>query len=46
MLMDYLHFHQDAVLRYKASDMILQFEADSAYLVLPRPVPVQQLGIS
>ena len=34
--MDYLHFHPDAVLRYKASDMILQFEADSAYLVLPK----------
>ena len=36
MLMDYLHFHPDATLRYHASDMILQFEADSAYLVLPK----------
>ena len=34
--MDYLHDHPDATLRYHASDMILQFEADSAYLVLPK----------
>ena len=36
MLMDYLHYHPNAVLRYHASDMILQGEADSAYLVLPK----------
>ena len=36
MLMDYLHDHPDAVLRYHASGMILQAEADSAYLVLPK----------
>ena len=36
MLMDYLHFHPNAVLRYYASEMILQGEADSAYLVLPK----------
>ena len=36
MLMDYLHCHPDATLRYHASDMILQFESDAAYLVLPK----------
>ena len=36
MLMDYLHDHPDATLRYHASDMILQVEADAAYLVLPQ----------
>ena len=36
MLMDYLHDHPDGVLRYHASDMILQLEADGAYLVLPK----------
>ena len=36
MLLDYLHDHPDATLRYHASDMILQVEADSAYLVLPK----------
>ena len=34
--MDYLHDHPDGVLRYHASDMILQLEADAAYLVLPQ----------
>ena len=36
MLMDYLHDHPDGVLRFHASDMILQLEADAAYLVLPK----------
>ena len=36
MLMDYLADHPNAVLRYRASDMILQLEADAAYLVLPK----------
>ena len=36
MLMDYLHYHPNAILRYYASDMILQVETDSAYLVLPK----------
>ena len=36
MLMDYLHDYPDGVLRYYASDMILQMEADAAYLVLPQ----------
>jgi hypothetical protein len=36
MLMDYLHFHPNAILRYYASDMIFQAEADAAYLVLPK----------
>jgi hypothetical protein len=36
MLMDYLHDHPDGVIRYHASDMILQLEADAAYLVLPK----------
>ena len=35
-LLDYLHFHPAAVLRYHASNMILQVEADAAYLVLPQ----------
>ena len=34
--MDYLHDHPDGVLRYYASDMILQLESDAAYLVLPQ----------
>ena len=36
MLMDYLHYHPNAILRFHASDMILQIEADAAYLVLPK----------
>ena len=36
MLLDYLHAHPDATLRYHASDMVLQVEADAAYLVLPQ----------
>ena len=36
MLMDYLYYHPNATLRYFASDMILQGEADAAYLVLPK----------
>ena len=36
ILMDCLHNHPDVTLWYHASDMILQFEADSAYLVLPK----------
>ena len=35
MLMDYLHYHPNAVLRFHASDMVLQVESDAAYLVLP-----------
>ena len=36
MLMDYLHSHPNAILRFHASDMILQTEADAAYLGLPK----------
>ena len=36
MLMDYLYYHPNETLRYYASDMILQGEADAAYLVLPK----------
>ena len=36
MLMDYLYYHPNATLRYYASDMILQGEADAAYLALPK----------
>ena len=36
--MDYLHYHPNAILHYYASDIILQGEADSAYLVLPKPL--------
>ena len=34
-LLDYLHQHPDAVIRYHASDMILCLVSDAAYLVLP-----------
>ena len=33
--MDYLHTHPDAVLLFKASDMILYVDSDAAYLVKP-----------
>lgn len=36
MLMDYLHTHPDAKIRYHASDMRLYLETDAAYLVLPQ----------
>jgi hypothetical protein len=36
MLLDYLSTYPNAVLRFFASDMILNVEADSAYLVLPK----------
>jgi hypothetical protein len=35
MLLDYLHTHPDATIRYHASDMILSICSDAAYLVLP-----------
>ena len=35
-LMDYLHTHPNATIRYRASDMILYIESDAAYLVLPK----------
>ena len=35
-LMDYLHTHPSAVVRFHASDMILYVESDAAYLVLPQ----------
>ena len=36
MLMDYIHTYPNAVLRFYASDMILNIESDAAYLVLPK----------
>ena len=36
MLMDYLHTYPNATIRYHASDMVLVFETDAAYLVLPK----------
>jgi len=35
-LLDYLHTHPNAVIRYYASDMILCIVSDAAYLVLPK----------
>ena len=35
-LMDYLHTHPDALIRFHASDMILYIESDADYLVLPK----------
>ena len=35
-LMDYLHTHPDAVVRFHASNMILYIESDAASLVLPK----------
>ena len=35
-LMDYLHTHPNAFVRYYASDMILHVDSDAAYLVLPK----------
>ena len=35
MLLDYLHTHPTATLRYKASDMILHVDLDAAYLIAP-----------
>ena len=36
MLMDYLHTHTDAKLRYNKSDMQLHIDSDAAYLVTPK----------
>ena len=36
MLMDYLVTYPGSIIRYHASDMIINIEADSAYLVLPK----------
>jgi hypothetical protein len=36
MLMDYLHTYPHAVLRFHASNMIVNIESDAAYLVLPK----------
>ena len=35
-LMDYLSTYPNATIRYHASDMVLVFETDAAYLVLPK----------
>ena len=35
-LMDYLHTHPNAVVRFHASDMILYIESNAAYLILPK----------
>ena len=35
-VLDYLHSHQHAYIRYRASDMQLQVDSDAAYLVLPK----------
>ena len=35
-LLDYIATHPNAVIRYKASDMILQVDTDADYLVLPK----------
>ena len=35
-IMDYLHTHPDAVVRFHASDTILYIESDADYLVLPQ----------
>ena len=35
-LMDYLHTHPNAVVRFHASNMILYIDSDAAYLVLPQ----------
>ena len=34
-LLDYLHTHPNAKLRYKKSDMVLHVDSDAAYLVAP-----------
>ena len=36
MIMYYLHAHPNVTLRYHASNMIIIFESDSTYLVLPK----------
>ena len=36
MLMDYLYTYPNATIRYHASDMVLVFDTDAAYLVLPK----------
>ena len=33
MLMDYLHTHPDARIRFYASDMIIYVDSDAAYLL-------------
>ena len=38
-LIDYLHNHPGAFVRFHASDMILYIESDAAYLVLPKRLP-------
>ena len=35
-LLDYVSWHPNAIIRYHASDMILNIDSDAAYLVLPR----------
>jgi hypothetical protein len=35
-LLDYMATHPLAILRYRASDMVLHIDSDSAYLVLPK----------
>ena len=35
-LMDYLHTHPNAVVRFQASSMILYIESDAAYLAPPQ----------
>ena len=35
MLLDYLHTHPEATLRFKASKLILHIDSDAAYLVAP-----------
>ena len=36
MLLDYLHTHPNAKIRYHASDMQLHIDSDAAYLVAPK----------
>ena len=36
MLMEYLHTHHNAEIRYEASDMQLYVDSDAAYLVAPK----------
>ena len=36
MLVDYLHVHTNVTIRYHASNMIIIFESESAYFVLPK----------
>ena len=36
MLMDYAHFYHDAIIHYRASNMKLHIDLDTAYLALPK----------